>query len=80
MACNIINNGDGTLRLEGVCPISGATWALDGIDAYSYNRWKTAEALIQDAFPGLSTDDRELLITGITPDAWESLFPEEDGS
>ena len=29
---------------------------------------------IQDAFPNLSSNDRELLITGISPKEWETLF------
>lgn len=31
-------------------------------------------ALIQDAFPNLSADDREFIKTGITADAWEEMF------
>jgi len=33
--------------------------------------------LIQEAFPNLSADDREFIMTGITPDEWEAQF--EDG-
>jgi hypothetical protein len=29
---------------------------------------------VQDVFPHLSLDDREFLITGITPDEWDNLF------
>lgn len=31
-------------------------------------------ALVQDAFPYLSADEREMLISGICPDCWETLF------
>ena len=34
--------------------------------------------LIQDAFPHLSDDDREFLMTGITPEEWDEHFSEED--
>lgn len=34
-------------------------------------------ALIQDAFPHLSADDREFIITGITPEEWEEEFGED---
>jgi hypothetical protein len=30
--------------------------------------------LIQNAMPHLSADDREFLMTGITPEEWEELF------
>jgi hypothetical protein len=38
-------------------------------------------ALIQDAMPHLSADDREFLMTGITPEEWLAAFaapPAED--
>jgi hypothetical protein len=36
---------------------------------------------IQDAMPHLSADDREFLMTGITPEEWDETFgsDEEDG-
>lgn len=34
--------------------------------------------LIQDAFPMLDDDAREFLLTGITPEEWESMYSEED--
>lgn len=37
-----------------------------------------AGALIQDAFPFLSADEREFLISGILPDEWERLFGSEE--
>lgn len=30
--------------------------------------------LIQDAMPHLSADDREFLMTGITPEEWDAMF------
>lgn len=33
---------------------------------------------IQDVFPNLSDDDREFLITGITPEEWDKFIPELD--
>ncbi len=35
--------------------------------------WQNGEP-IQNAMPGLSADDREFLMTGITPDEWENNF------
>lgn len=37
------------------------------------NLWK-AGTLIQNAFPNLSTDEREFLISGTTKEEWEEAF------
>lgn len=34
--------------------------------------------LIQHAMPDLSTEDREFIITGITPEEWADAFPEPE--
>jgi hypothetical protein len=40
--------------------------------------WQQPGVLIQDALPHLSLDDREFLMTGITPEEWDEHFSEED--
>jgi hypothetical protein len=35
--------------------------------------------LAQEAFPDLSLDEREFIISGIHPTEWEQLFGNEDG-
>ena len=34
--------------------------------------------LIQDACPRLNADEREFLMTGITPDEWNNMFGEDE--
>lgn len=34
--------------------------------------------LIQNAMPHLSDDDREFLMTGVTPEEWAQGWPEDD--
>ncbi len=34
--------------------------------------------LIQNAMPHLTADQREFIMTGITPEEWNNAFPEED--
>jgi hypothetical protein len=41
-------------------------------------KWK-AGALVQDAFPNLSPEDREWFMTGIIEEEWRALIGEEDG-
>lgn len=35
---------------------------------------------IQDAMPYLSADDREFLVSGISPVEWERMFGDEEGT
>ena len=42
------------------------------------SHWETSGELIQNALPDLSADDRECLLTGITPEEWNEEFPEEE--
>lgn len=46
-----------------------------------YDRWHSG-ALIQEAFPEMPLNQRELLQTGIHPECWAKMFPkkEEDDS
>ena len=46
--------------------------------AQSYYHWQNSGQHIQDAFPYLSADEREFLLTGITCQEWLELFNEED--
>lgn len=39
------------------------------LDAYARG------ALLQNAFPNLSKEDREFIKTGITPEEWAAIFP-----
>lgn len=41
------------------------------------DKWKGG-AYIQNAMPQLSADDREFIMTGITPEEWDEAFPEEE--
>ena len=34
--------------------------------------------MIQDIFPDLDPSQREFIMTGITPEEWDSVFPEEE--
>jgi hypothetical protein len=58
------------------CPRCGGTKDLEvqfsEVVAYE------SGAKIQDAFPRMSADDRERLLTGYCPDCWNQIFPEEE--
>jgi hypothetical protein len=39
-----------------------------------YLAWQAGIASIQDAMPYLNDDDREFVLSGITPEEWEDAF------
>jgi hypothetical protein len=39
--------------------------------------WNSGQ-MVQDAFPFFSPEEREFLLTGLTPSEWEELFGKED--
>lgn len=60
------------------CPISGRINTRDiPVTQDQVERWYNGE-LIQMAMPELSADDREFLMTGITPEVWDNAFSEQE--
>ena len=58
-------------------PISGKLHQMElDVTQDQLDRWKNGE-LIQRVMPKLSADEREFLISGITPTEWESLNAKE---
>ena len=47
------------------------------VTASQISRWQGGE-LIQRVMPELSNDDREFLMTGITPEEWDATFGSDD--
>ena len=55
--------------------ISGKISSMDlNITSEQLDRVNLGIELIQNIVPHLSSDEREFLITGITPDEWNELF------
>ena len=62
------------MLIERESPLSGNKNVLDvPVTLAQYAAWKGGE-LIQRAMPNLSADEREFLMTGITPEEWENTF------
>jgi hypothetical protein len=61
------------LTVETVCPFCGR---VNEVDVYEEDlvAWVNGDKLVQDAFPYLSADEREMLISGICPTCWDSMF------
>jgi hypothetical protein len=47
------------------------------VTAQQIEDWRNGRSgLIQQAFPQLTADQREFLMTGVTAQEWEEMFPE----
>ena len=56
------------ITLETTCPFCGRVFWVTVLED-DYINWQNG-ALAQVAFPYLTADERELLISGICPDCW----------
>lgn len=55
-------------------PFSGKTTTREiPVTEEQLARWNNG-TLIQNAMPNISADDREFLMTGITPEEWNEVF------
>jgi len=58
------------------CPFCGHANEVE-VNEMDYLDWQDG-MLAQDAFPYLSPDERETLISGICPTCWAKMFPPEE--
>jgi hypothetical protein len=57
--------------------LSGITRTKEiNVNQSQIDKW-VAGMLIQDAMPNVSVDEREFIMTGSTPEEWDSTFNEE---
>ena len=57
------------------CPFCGHANEVE-VNENDYWDWQDGK-LIQDAFPYLTADDREKLISGICPTCWDKTFGDD---
>ena len=50
---------------------------IPGLTEDAIKAWR-AGAMIQDAMPHVSVDDREFVKTGITPEEWTAIIGDEE--
>lgn len=60
------------MLVKTTCPICHCDTYLM-VDAEEYARWQAGE-LIQNAMPDMTSENREMLISGICPRCWEDMF------
>jgi hypothetical protein len=67
------HNGDGTVTITGECVFTKKPHSIT-VDADEFQtRRDNPDMLIQDAMPTTSADDREFLISGISPEGWNTM-------
>ena len=64
------------MKIQKECPHCHKLQTID-VDDNQYNDWLAGKN-IQRAFPDLSADQREILMSGICPECWEDIFGEDD--
>lgn len=65
------------MKITRTSTISGITRSMDlPVTEEQVKRFNSGE-LIQNVFPDLTDDEREFIMTGITADEWDEIFPED---
>ena len=65
------------MLVQRTSPFSGNVNTMElNVTSEQVQRWQEGE-LVQNVFPHLNPDEREFLLTGITPEEWATTFGEE---
>ena len=64
------------MKLDVTCVICHETHVL-GVNENDFLDWQNGKH-VQNAFPYLSADEREMLISGICPTCWDKMFGGEN--
>ena len=64
------------ITIKTTCPLCEKTTEII-VDKEKYERYQNGE-LIQNCFPEMKPEIREMLITGICPNCWNNFIPAED--
>lgn len=75
----VMSGPDGEVAVTTKSSFTGAvnTMTLPVTEA-QLDRFFRREALIQDIFPDLSDEQREFLLTGVTPAEWNAVFGKKE--
>lgn len=66
------------MQVTRMCPICGTKQQLV-VDESAYKAWCSG-MYIQDAFPDLNEDQREVLKTGICASCWDKMFKNQEAT
>ena len=78
-----IPNGKVAMNVDEVIAVSNVTGKENKMELVmtekQYDDWRHGGVLIQNALPHLTQDEREFLISGVTPEEWDNLFGNPQG-
>lgn len=67
------------MELERISDLTGVKHIREiPVTKKELDAWKASGVHIQNYFPQLTADDREFILTGVTPEEWEDAFGDED--
>lgn len=71
-------DGDGTVTFFKTCNVTGKEYSVTLTDFQHDLIRSPNRPSIQEALPHFTADQREFLMTGITPAEWNKTFPPEE--
>lgn len=63
------------IRVQTQACLSCGETSVVTVDRHGFNQWCFQGEFIQNAFPDMSAEDRELLLTGTHPKCWNEFLP-----
>jgi hypothetical protein len=73
---NFSNNSTDTCTHSNTCYHCGESNEII-LDFTAFMRWYNGDGLIQDIWPNLTGDERELILSGIHPECWNRMFAQD---
>lgn len=61
------------------CPFCGEEHEIF-VNEQDYCTWIDGELALRDAFPYLSAEEREMLMSGICPTCWDSMWGNDEAT
>ena len=72
----VIYLDDDFAKIKGNCRVTGKEYETKKFEIIDFIKWKNGMN-IQRALPYMDADDREFLISGTTPEAWDVMFEQQ---
>ena len=69
-----INDEHRQMKIAVTCPLCLTEQRPLIVSTKAYNAWKNGELFVQDAFPELNADERELLVSGTCIPCWDRMY------
>ena len=73
----VVNDQTGKVKAIGTCVITGKSYQTAEFPASALNDYNSG-AYIQDALWMLTSEDREFILSGMSPEGWVIAFGDEE--